>query len=419
MTQSAGTAEPREPLWTPVFTRFFVARAVDLAGTSMTPVALTLSVLQATGSAGSVGAVMTASLAPMLLLMLLGGVTADRLERLTIIRVTAAASTLTLGAMALTLRAGPQLWILMSLSAVSGLLSAFSGPALRSVIAELAPRSRLQEANAVLASARHAAKIVGPALAGLLVATVGGFWALAIDALSYAVVTILLPRHAAGTARTDRAATAPPSPGARTRAPRRSPVADLAEGWRTFVSLRWVWVCSLCFALINLLSVGPWQVLGPALVSQDTGIGAWGGVESARAAGLLLASLVLTRVTLRRPLLQGRALGALYGCGLLALGLTGQAAWAAAGAAVGAIGMVASGITYDATLQTAVPRDRLGRVVAIDELVSYVMIPLSTALAAPLASLVGTQALVTTCGAGVAAASLLPVASRTVRSVDL
>lgn len=234
MTQSAGIAEPREPLWTPVFTRFFVARAVDLAGTSMTPVALTLSVLQATGSAGSVGAVMTASLAPMLLLLLLGGVTADRLERLTIIRVTAAASTLTLGAMALTLRAGPQLWILMSLSGVSGLLSAFSGPALRSVIAELAPRSRLQEANAVLASARHAAKIVGPALAGLLVATVGGFWALAID-----------------------------------------------------------------------------------------------------------------------------------------------------------------------------------------ELVSYVMIPLSTALAAPLASLVGTQALVTTCGAGVAAASLLPLASRAVRSVDL
>lgn len=369
----------------------------------MAPVAISLSVLQSTGSPSQVGWVMAANVLPAVVMLIVGGASADRWDRGQILTVTCLLSGMVQAGMAWLLLADQyNLTAMAILSAVAGTVSAFSAPALRGIVPQLVEPADLQRANATLATAKNVTKIGGPALAGILVATLGGGWALALDSLSFLIGAGLFTQLA----RTSRPAA---SQGLFT---------DLAEGWATFKSLRWVWKLSIAYATINLLSVGPWQVLGPSIIAEHHNLAMWGTILSVRAIGLVVASTALIRLQLRNPLVTGLVAGTTYAIPLVTLALTDNPWGVAAASVVGAMGMTISSITYDTTLQAHVPSNKLSRVASYDELSAFASVPVSQAVAGPVAAVIGTRQTLLLCGIGIVAAYLLPLLSAQIRTVS-
>ncbi|MDO5701069.1 MAG: MFS transporter [Bowdeniella nasicola] len=391
-----------ESLWSGAFRWFFTGRAVDLAGSSMTPVAIALGVLQATGSASTVGIVMAANVVPTLILMLLGGVLADRSARGRILTITALVSAATHAAMAAVLfTPGFSLAAMSLLAAGSGMVGAFNNPALRGIVPELVAEEHIQRANASLATARNAARIGGPALAGLLVAGAGGGWTLLLDATSFLAAAFCFSRLPT----TSR----PSAPAPLLR--------DLVEGWATFCALRWVWTLSLAYTLINLMLVGPWQILGPVIVSGQHSVGLWGVLLSVRAVGLLAASTLMMKLRFSNPLVAGLLLGSLAALPLFALGTSESVPILFAAVLISAFGITASGITYEMTLQTHVPRAHLSRVASYDDLLAFAAVPLSQVLVGPASAAFRPRPVVTACAVGIVVMHLVPLLVREVRTV--
>jgi Transmembrane secretion effector len=391
-------------LLAPPFRGFFLGRLVSLLGSAMTPVALALAVLQASGRPGDLGIVLAAQLLPNLALLLLGGVVADRLPRRAVLVVANLGAGLTQGAVAAVLVTGHySLPLLAGIELVSGALQAFTTPALRGIVPELVAVADLQRANAALASAANVAKILGPTAAGLLSATVGGGWAVALDGLSFLAAAGMLARLRL---------TTPPA-----AATRQGLLADLRDGWRAFRGITWVWATTLSFCVINLVNVGPWQILGPLLTAQRSGQAAWGLVLSARAAGLLVMSVALSRLVLRRPQRAGQWAGALGGLGLIGVGLGLSAPWLMGCAFLAGMGFTALDVIWDTSVQQHVPRAVLSRVGAYSDLLSYTTIPVGELLAGPAAQRWGGAAVALCCGLAFAAAALGPLAVREVRDL--
>ncbi len=382
---------------------FFVGRTVDLAGSSMTTVALALAVLQASGSAADLGIVLAANMIPTLVLLLVGGAVADRVRRRTVLIVTNLATAATMAVLAVILITNHyDLSVVAGLALVNGGVSAFSQPALRGIVPELVERHDLQRANALLASSQNTVRILGPMVASVLVATVGGGWALAADAATYLLAAAAFTRI----------------PGAsRPPAANKALWRDLVDGWSVFRSMRWVVIMTISFALVNAFNVGPWNVLGPQVVSGNDGAVGWGTVQTVRAVGLLVMSVVAVKIVLRRPLRDGRLWGTLAGVPLLAVGLSGDAWIVAAAAFVGGLGFTVAAITWESTLQAAVPEESLSRVAAYDDLLSYLAIPLSQLAVGPLAATYGAKKVSLVCGIAFMVVCVAPLLNRDVRNL--
>lgn len=385
-----------------VFATFLAARTVDLLGTALTPVVLTLVALEETKSASATGVVLAANVLPMLVFMLAGGVLADTFPRSRILTATAAASAATQAAMAgLLFSDAFNLGAMAALSAASGILAAFSGPALRGIVPDLVAPGDIQRANAALATSKNATRILGPALAGVLVTFVGGGWALLADAVTSLFAAILFARLP------------------RLSQPRPARMwADLREGWQAFSRLRWVWTLALSYAIINLLLIGPWQILGPTIIGRSHSEAWWGVVLSVRAAGLVVASVALMRLRFRNPLPTGLILGSLTGLPLIALGLSDSIAVLIGVVFVSAFAATAAAITYDSTLQTQVPRGELSRVSSFDDALSFATVPLSQLLVGPAALAFGATQVALFCGFALVAAHLIPLLVPDVRTVS-
>lgn len=393
---------PVRGLLTGRFGWFFAGRTVDLAGSSMTTVALALAVLRASGRPGDLGIVLSAAMVPTLVLLLVGGAVADRVSRRVLLIVANLASAATMGAMGATLITSHyNLVVISGLALLNGAVSAFTSPALRGIVPELVETRDLQRANALLASSRNVVRIIAPTVASAVVATAGGGWALLVDALSYGLAALAFTRIPAGS---------------RPPATKQALWRDLVEGWSVFRSMRWVVLMTISFALVNAFNVGPWNVLGPMVVSRHGGALGWGTVLSVRAIGLLVMSALAVKLVLRRPLRAGRICGILAGLPLLAVGLSGQAWVVAVAAFVGGIGFSVAAITWETALQASVPRESLSRVSAYDDLLSYIAIPLSQVAVGPLAQAYGAGRVSVACGLAYIAACLFPLASRELRN---
>ncbi|MFD7156583.1 MFS transporter [Kribbella sp. NPDC059898] len=312
--------------------------------------------------------VLTARMVPMLCFVLIGGAVADRIPRRTVLVAAHAGAAVAQGAVAVLLITHHYSLVVISvLSAVNGVLDAFTSPALRGMVAELVEKEQLRKANSVLSSIRNGTKIVGPAVAGVLVATVGSGPTIAVDAVSYLLAALLLSRLRVA------------APMMRRTAP--------VNGWQEFRRIRWVWVVTASFAVMNFAQTGVWQVLGPPL----TGEKLWGFTLSARGVGLLVMSAVMYRLVLRHLLRTGQILSVLGALPLVALGLGAGPVWVLGTAFAAGVGFSISGISWDTSLQEHVDRGVLSRIASIDDLLSFVAIPAGTLAAGPLADRFGAR----------------------------
>ncbi len=283
------TTSRTAPLRVPAFRWFFLGQLVNSAGSSMSGIALAFAVLAISDSPAALGAVMAGWTVPMVAFMLLGGALADRMPRGLVLRgcnlVEAVAQTATA---ALVLTGYAEIWHLVVLQLVSGTASAVSYPAEHGMVPVLLPRELRQAGYLLMSQSRSATTIGGPAVAGLLVATAGPGYALAIDAATFFV--------AAGFLTLMRL-----PPGERP-ARQDSVIGDLRAGWSFARELGWVIPASSCALVFNALFAGAVGVLGPTIAEDTIGSEGWGLAQSAQAVGVFLTALGLSRVVIRRPM---------------------------------------------------------------------------------------------------------------------
>jgi MFS family permease len=391
------------PLGRPAFRWFFAGRLVSMLGTSLSSVALAFAVLDASGTAGDLGLVLAAHSVALIVFLLAGGVVADRLPRSTVLVGSHLGAGITQGALAAVLLTGSLgMTVVAALSGLNGVLTAFTMPALRGIVPELVDAAHLQRANALLSTAGNATKVLGPTVAGVLAATAGGGWALALDALSYVLAAGLLTRLRLAPRRPLQAG---------------SLLGDLRTGWHAFRSTTWVWAVTGAFLFINLVQQGAWSVLGPDIARATFGEAAWGLVLSGRAVGLVVTGAVMYRVLVRYPLRAGQVASALLALPLLVLGTGAPVGWIVAAACVAGAGSAVAAICWDTALQEHVPREVLSRVSSYDQLGSFVGMPVGQAVAGPLALAFGHAPVLMVAAVSLAILALVPLTARSVRDL--
>src|ERR1700744_513574 len=171
------------------FRLFFTGQLISLVGTCMQSVAQSWLVYRITGSSALLGLVAFASQIPIFLLSPIAGYAADRLNRHRMVIATQASSmVLALALAALTLTGRIKVWELFVLSALLGVVNAFDIPARHAFLVEMVGREDLMNAIALNSSMFNGARIIGPAIAGILVAKIGEGWCFFANGISYIAV---------------------------------------------------------------------------------------------------------------------------------------------------------------------------------------------------------------------------------------
>ncbi|MGI5275016.1 MFS transporter [Streptomyces rochei] len=175
------------------FRRFAAASLISATGSAMAPLALAYAVIEQGGGAGSLGVVLATNTVPTIVFLLAGGLFADRLSRSLLLFVGNLLAAAAQGALAVTVATGHATTVsIAACGFVSGTAASFVVPAAQGAVAQIVPAQHLQQANALLRLPGNAVKVLGPVVGGALVAAGGAAWALAWDAVTFAVAAVLL-----------------------------------------------------------------------------------------------------------------------------------------------------------------------------------------------------------------------------------
>lgn len=335
------------PLRTPAYRRLWLGQAVTLVGSQMTIVAVPAQVFRITHRSLDVGLTSMVALVPLVVFGLLGGAIADAVDRRVLLLVTGSALavvSLALWAQALLPGEG-NIYLLWTLVAVQSGLVAINAPARSTVIPRLLPAEQVPAANALNQIVTNTGIVVGPLVAGVIIARAGLPWTYLVDAGSFVVALYTLLRL-------------PPLPPERDGATGR---ASVLEGLRFLAGRR---ILLMTFLVdINAMVFGWPRALFPELaVTRYGGESALGWLYAAPAIGALLAALLggwLGRVN--RQGLVVLVSVSLWGVAIGAFGVTDTLPLAVLClAAAGAADMVSS-VFRTSMLQLAAPDAMRGR----------------------------------------------------------
>jgi MFS family permease len=355
------------------FRLLFLGQAISWLGTGMVPLALAFAVLDVTHSVSDLGFVSAARALPLVVFLLAGGVFADRLPRRAVMIGADLVRLASQGLLAGLLVAGvARLWEIVALVTVGGAATAFFNPAVTGLSLQTVSAERLQEANALRSASASLGTVLGPSVAGVLVATVGPGYALAVDAATYGASAWFLAQLRL-----------PPDD----RLPAQTVLHDLAEGWREFRSRAWLLWSNLHALLANALVLAPYAVLGPVVAKRSLGgPGAWAVISASFGVGSVLGGGVALRYKPRRPLLVGLSLTIVDTPLLGLLALRASVVAIAAAAFAGGVSLIFLNTLWETTIQEQVPARLVSRITAYDLLASTIAYPLGLALAGILAA---------------------------------
>jgi predicted MFS family arabinose efflux permease len=267
-----------------------------------------------------------------------------------------------------------EVWHLVVLQAVNGAASGFFFPAITALTPTIVSEGRLQQANALRGIASAVGEIVGPLIAGALVATVGSGWAIGADAGTFGFSVVFLAQL---------------KPAARAALPVQSFLRDLHDGWREFRSRDWL-VAGVAAAGIGNMALAVFFVLGAAIAKADLGgAGAWALILSAFSVGNLLGGIVALRIRPRRPFFAAFLAYTPFAIPVVLLALHMPAPAIAVGACLAGLGLLLGNALWETTLQQQVPPGVLSRVVAYDWFGSLAFQPVGFAIVGPLAEGIG------------------------------
>ncbi|WP_406832039.1 MFS transporter [Pedococcus sp. KACC 23699] len=396
------------------------ARTLSMLAVAFAPVALAFGILDLPGATPTTLSVVLASEAVAVVVFILaGGVVADRYPRHRVLQVAEWVNALAHAALAVMIGTGhAPLWGLVTAAVVSGTATATVWPALTGIIPEVVPPEHLQQGNALLALGVNIARVAGLVGGGLVVAAVGGGWALALASASFAasgvmVALMRLPvRVTAGRPGADGGA------GADLDQPSSSVLTDLRDGWDEFRSRQWLWVVVVQFSVLVMVFQAAHLVLGPVVAKAELGgPAAWTAVLTGEAVGLIVGVLVALRLRPRRPILLGVVLTFGAAPPYLLLG-AGSPLWLIVLSAF-VLGLCFDlfGIMWQTTMQRLIPAASLSRVSSYDAMGSLMLGPLGLVLAGPAAEHFGAHRALLVCGGVMILTTLGALASPGVRNL--
>ncbi len=376
------------------FTLFFVGSALSAIGTALVPVALSFALINTGHSAGALGLVLAAQTLPIVVLLLLGGVLGDRWPRRSIMICADVLRFVAQSALAPALINGhASLPAIIAPTALIGVGTAFFYPARGGLVAQIVAKDQLARANGALSGAGSLATILGPVLAGAIVAAAGPGWAIGIDGLTYAAsaLCLMFVRHRTGTRQT---------------AISRSLLQDLRLGLDAFASRRWLRLVVVQFGLLNLVALAPFMVIAPVLLARlPHGAQLWGLLLGAIGVGGLAGAAVVMRWQPVRAMLTIQAAAMLLLLPLVLLAANAVfLALLLGGVAYGA-GAAVVNVMIGTMIQREIPMELLSRVFSIVQIAAGVLAPAGYALAGPASALLGPHRALAA-GAGIALASV-------------
>jgi MFS family permease len=387
------------------FRWLFLSQTISTTGDRIVLVALALLVTEQTGSTTDLGIVIAAQTAALVTFLLIGGVWADRLARHRIMVSTdlirAALHTL----LAILIFADTlQIWHLVAIEVCFGAAEAFFRPAYSGLVPQTVPEELIQEANAANGLTQTLAEFAGPALATVLVLTLGTGAAFAIDAATFLVSASLL-------------ALVRPRP--RGEHPQRtSLLAELRDGWREVRKRAWVWVTIAVFALHLVLAFAPYVVLGPTVAADRYGNPElWGWVAASVGLGTATGALIALRWRPCFPLRAGILLTMPFGLVLLAFSLGMPLALVLPSAVAAGVGLALFGVWWETALAQRIPPGALSRVTSYDWMGSFALLPPGLVLIGVIAEAAGATTVMGVAGASASVLVLIALLPRETRAL--
>jgi len=383
------------------FRRLVTGRTFAEFGNAIAPVALAFAVLDVSGSAVDLGLVVGARSLANVVLVLFGGVLADRLPRSVILQGTETAAAITQAAIAVSVLGGfASVPLLLGLSMANGAVSAIALPASSSIVPQTVPTQLLQQANALNRMLSNTGRFVGAAAGGVLVAAFGSGWAIGANAVLFLVAALAYRRlRIARSERTGKS----------------RPFAELAEGWHEFRSRTWLWVVVLQFMLVNAAAAGGIFVIGPTVADGTFGRAGWGLVLAAETLGWVLGGVVAAHWRPHRALAIGVAFVLCNAIPLVALAKAPNLVLLVAVMLLTGCAIEMGAVAWDVSLQENVPADKLARVYSYDVLGSIIAVPIGQVAAGPLAEHWGREPVLLSGAALIVVATLLALSSKQVR----
>ena len=394
------------------FRLFFGGQTISLIGTWMTRVATGWLVYRLTGSALLLGTVSFAGQIPTFLLAPFAGVWVDRLDRRQVLVWTQALSmvqSLTLAAMALS--GHITIPRLLALSVMQGCINAFDMPGRQSFMVKMVDDRRdLQNAIAINSSMVNMARLIGPSLAGVLIAVSSEGWCFLVDGISYiAVIASLLAmrlhapvvKRAAGSA-----------------------LSELKAGWTYVSRFLPIRTILLLFAVISLMGM-PFVVLMPIFAARvlHGGPHTLGFLTGSMGLGALISALSLAARKHVRGLVRIIPVSAgVFGLGLIGFGLSHSFWLSMLMLMVAGMGMMQGMAASNTVIQTLVSDDKRGRVMSYYTMAFMGMAPFGSLLAGIMADAIGAPVTVIANGSVVLLgaawfATRLPAVRREVRPI--
>jgi MFS family permease len=390
----------------PALTRLLAGEFVSGIGDWLYLVAILVVVYAESGSPVLLGVIGAARILPYVLLSVPAGIAADRFDRRLVLLVTDVARGILMVAMAIAVATDAPVLLVVALAIGAACFSTFFNPAIASLLPTLVDESDLGTANGAWATLDNVAFIIGPAVAGFLIAAGGLELAFLLNAVTFGVVAIVLWRLPVPTREsTDAAADdgVPPPRWSSLLRPMAGPI--VLDSASSFV-LGGVSVLTVVLA-VEVLGIGE---SGTGYLQAATGVG---GVVAGIAGGALLAR------PLGVPLLIGGAVGA---AGLVGLALAGGLAPAMVAIAVAVGGLLLLDIVNTTHIQRTVPDALRGRAMGLLQTSSAIVFSLGSLLVPILGAVLGVPVVLGAGAAlvaiGVGGALLLVRAGPTPRPVD-
>lgn len=361
------------------FRLFFGGQTISLIGSWMTRIATAWLVYRLTGSALLLGTVSFMGQIPTFLLAPFAGVWVDRLDRRRVLVWTQSLSSVqSLALAALTLSGRITIpWILL-LAAAQGMINAFDMPGRQAFMVQMVEdRSDLGNAIAINSSMVNMARLVGPALAGLVIAASSEGWCFLIDGISYLAVIASLLMMRIHTPPVRRKVT--------------STFTEMKEGWAYVSSFLPIRTILMLFALVSLMGM-PFVVLMPIFAARvlHGGPHTLGFLMGAMGVGALISALSLAaRKSVRGLIRMIPIAAAVFGAGVIGFGLSHEFWLSMLMAFVAGMGMMQGMAASNTIIQTLVPEDKRGRVMSYYTMAFVGMAPFGSLLAGALATALG------------------------------
>ena len=371
------------------FRLFFGGQTISLVGTWMTRVATGWLVYRLTGSALLLGTVSFAGQIPTFIVAPFAGVWVDRLDKRQVLVWTQTLSMFqSLALAALTLSGHITIPLLLALSVLQGCVNAFDMPGRQSFMVMMVEEKRdLQNAIAINSSMVNVARLIGPSLAGMLIAVSSEGWCFLVDGISYIAVIASLLMMRLHAPEVERKAT--------------SMLTELTAGWTYVSEFLPIRTILMLFAVVSLMGM-PFVVLMPifAKVVLHGGAHTLGFLMAAMGLGALVSALSLAaRKNVRGLVRMIPIAAAVFGLGLIGFGLSRVFWLSMVTVFIAGAGMMQGMAASNTVIQTIVTEDKRGRVMSYYTMAFMGMAPFGSLLAGTMAHNFGAPWTVMTNGA--------------------